>query len=418
MKRRLTLISMIAAVSIAGVLFRLPVLKAVTAAYSQTVRIVNSTGTVIGGTASGVTAAYNQTVQVVDSTGHVIDSFGGGGSGTVTSVSGTANQVAVATGTTTPIISLIGPYTPATFTAHGIMLGEGTASIAQIAVCANGSFPYGQTALDPICSTLILPNAATAGDLLTATSTNTIGSVADVAVGQVLISGGVGVVPAYSATLPAVSGANVTALNAGNVSTGALLPSRGGFGVGVFSGASYNLGCSASSSTIGPGSGAQMAIQVVYQPVPFSFVNGDVTYVGGTLDATVESDVCHYQLTSATAASLIADTGLVAIVTGGNPTILALGGGTSNLATQPTASTCGSGSGITCTAGQFPAGFYAVAFASASTTPKIKICNTTAALSYYHATTTSAPSGECPATITGITLSPNFGSSPMMISVW
>lgn len=52
----------------------------------------------------------------------------------------------------------------------------------------------------PGWSTLVLPNAATAGDLIAATATNTVGSVADVAVNQVLVSGGVGVVPAYSAT--------------------------------------------------------------------------------------------------------------------------------------------------------------------------------------------------------------------------
>lgn len=179
-------------------LFRVPILKAVTASYNQTIRIVSSTGTVLNGIASAVTANYNETVQVVDSTGHVIDSFGGA-SGTVTSVTGTVNQVAVATGTTTPVISLVGPYTSATYTTHGVLLGEGTSSIAAMAVCSTGAFPYGQSAADPICSTLILPNSATQGDLLMATSPNTIGSLADVATGQVLASGGTSTVPAYTA---------------------------------------------------------------------------------------------------------------------------------------------------------------------------------------------------------------------------
>ena len=50
--------------------------------YNSTVRIVDSVGNVIGGTASAVTANYNSTVRVVDSTGHVLNSFSGGVSGT------------------------------------------------------------------------------------------------------------------------------------------------------------------------------------------------------------------------------------------------------------------------------------------------------------------------------------------------
>lgn len=59
-------------------LFHVPILKAVTASYNITVRIVSSAGTVLNGVASGVSANYNETVRVVDSTGHVIDSFGTG----------------------------------------------------------------------------------------------------------------------------------------------------------------------------------------------------------------------------------------------------------------------------------------------------------------------------------------------------
>lgn len=50
-------------------------------------------------------------------------------SGTVTSVTGTANQVAVATGTTTPVISLIGPYTPSTYPSNQLLFGNGTSSL-------------------------------------------------------------------------------------------------------------------------------------------------------------------------------------------------------------------------------------------------------------------------------------------------
>lgn len=56
--------------------FRVPILKAVTASYNQTIRVVSSTGTVLNGVASAVSGNYNQTVRIVDSTNHVIDSFG------------------------------------------------------------------------------------------------------------------------------------------------------------------------------------------------------------------------------------------------------------------------------------------------------------------------------------------------------
>lgn len=51
-----------------------------------------------------------------------------------------------------------------------------------------------------VTSTNTFPNTATTGDILIATGTNVIGSLADVAVNQVLVSGGVGAAPAYSAT--------------------------------------------------------------------------------------------------------------------------------------------------------------------------------------------------------------------------
>ena len=51
-----------------------------------------------------------------------------------------------------------------------------------------------------VATTNTFPNTATTGDILYASGSNVIGNLADVAVGQVLTSGGVGAVPAYSAT--------------------------------------------------------------------------------------------------------------------------------------------------------------------------------------------------------------------------
>jgi hypothetical protein len=95
-------------------------------------------------------------------------------SGTVTSVSGTANQVAVATGTTTPVISLIGPYTPSTYTAHSVIVGEGTSSMVGIGPGSSGQvFQSGGASADPAYSTATYPATATGtGTILRADGTN------------------------------------------------------------------------------------------------------------------------------------------------------------------------------------------------------------------------------------------------------
>lgn len=95
-------------------------------------------------------------------------------SGTVTSVSGTANQVSVANQTTTPVISLVGPYTPATYTAHGVLIGEGTSSIVALGAGSSGQvLQSGGASADPAYSTATYPATATGtGTLLRADGTN------------------------------------------------------------------------------------------------------------------------------------------------------------------------------------------------------------------------------------------------------
>lgn len=87
-----------------------------------------------------------------------------------------------------------------TFTQHGLLLGNGTGVFGVTAVCGTGTYLRGATGADPICSTLLLPNAATQGALVVGTAANTWGEVLDVAIGQVLTSGGLSTVPAWSAT--------------------------------------------------------------------------------------------------------------------------------------------------------------------------------------------------------------------------
>ncbi len=149
----------------------------------------------------------------------------GSSSGGGTTITSGAGAFGAGTSQTGGVLTgvLAAPYGASTYTVHGMLLGEAAGNIVAMAACAAGSFPYGQGAADPICSTLILPNAATQGDLLTATAANTVGSVADVAVGQVLKSGGVGTVPSYTAN-PAVS---TVVLNGATSGTETLSPNAG-----------------------------------------------------------------------------------------------------------------------------------------------------------------------------------------------
>ncbi len=68
--------------------------------------------------------------------------------------SGTANQVAVATGSSSPVISLIGPHGFTTQTAHGVLLGQGTSAITATAVMTDGQLLVGQSAADPLPKTI------------------------------------------------------------------------------------------------------------------------------------------------------------------------------------------------------------------------------------------------------------------------
>ena len=71
-------------------------------------------------------------------------------SGNVLSVTGTANQVLASPTSGNVVLSLIGPYTPATYTAHGVLIGEGSSSIVATAVGTAGQFLVsGGAGVDP-----------------------------------------------------------------------------------------------------------------------------------------------------------------------------------------------------------------------------------------------------------------------------
>ena len=58
----------------------------------------------------------------------------------VSSVTGTANQILATPTVGAVVLSLIGPYTPATYTAHGVLVGEGSGSIVATAVGTAGQY--------------------------------------------------------------------------------------------------------------------------------------------------------------------------------------------------------------------------------------------------------------------------------------
>lgn len=76
------------------------------------------------------------------STGNVDSLTGDTGTATPTAgnikIGGTAAQVSVIASGSTVTLSLIGPYTPATYTAHGVLVGEGTGSIVALSPGTTG----------------------------------------------------------------------------------------------------------------------------------------------------------------------------------------------------------------------------------------------------------------------------------------
>lgn len=145
--------------------------------------------------------------------------------------------------------------------AHQVAIFSAAAIIAGVAVGSTGQYLRGVSSADPIWSTLVLPNAATTGDIIVATSTNTLGSLAIVAAGQVLISGSA---PAWSAS-PSVTTITATTHNAAAgtaVSFTAVAPAAT-TGVAAQAGTTANLIASvavADTSTAGAAAGGQVNI--------------------------------------------------------------------------------------------------------------------------------------------------------------
>jgi len=93
-------------------------------------------------------------------TGGDIQSLTGGSGGAILptlgniTLAGTANQISTTGAGSTITFALVGPYTPATYTAHGVLIGEGTSSIVATTPGTNGQVLVGSTGADPVFATI------------------------------------------------------------------------------------------------------------------------------------------------------------------------------------------------------------------------------------------------------------------------
>ncbi len=93
-------------------------------------------------------------------TGGDIQTLTGGSGGAILpsggniTLAGTANQISTTGAGSTITFALVGPYTPATYTAHGVLIGEGTSSIVATTAGTNGQVLLGSTGADPAFGTL------------------------------------------------------------------------------------------------------------------------------------------------------------------------------------------------------------------------------------------------------------------------
>jgi hypothetical protein len=122
--------------------------------------------------------------------------------GGVLSVTGTANQILASPTTGSVVLSLIGPYTPSTYTAHGVLLGEGTSSIVATAVGTTGQVLTGSTAANPAFSAIGTNSGLTAHGVLIAEGTGAFVATAAGSAGQFLVSGGASADPTWQTATP------------------------------------------------------------------------------------------------------------------------------------------------------------------------------------------------------------------------
>ena len=229
-------------------------------------------------------------------------------------LAGTPSQITTAGAGSTITFSLEGPYTPATYTTHGVLLGEGTSSIVATAAGTNGQLLIGSTGADPAFSTVTssggtltvtggahtlnldiaapvtVPNGGTglttltAHDLYVGNGASAMNAVANGTTGQALVAA-TGADPAFG-TLP-VPGGGTGAITLTGVLTGngtsavtANAVTQHGVVLGGASNAVTSLAVAATGTVLAGATGANPAFTASPS------VTGSVT-AGTTLTATL-----------------------------------------------------------------------------------------------------------------------------------
>jgi hypothetical protein len=122
--------------------------------------------------------------------------YGGGGnwvqfansSGDILEILGTANQIAVSTVGGVATLSLVGPYTPATYTAHGVLLGESASSIVATSAGAIGTVLTGAgSGADPSFQSIGTNSGYTNNGIVLGGGNNAFGITAALTSGQTLV---------------------------------------------------------------------------------------------------------------------------------------------------------------------------------------------------------------------------------------
>ena len=254
--------------------------------------------------------------------------FNNKGSGTVTSVTGTAPVVS--SGGTTPAISMAAATTSVngyltstdwnTFNGKQAALVSGTnlKTVNGTTLLGSGdvgtiTYAYGGTGQTTV----------TTGDLLYGSAANTWSKLADVATGNALISGGVGVAPSYgkigltthvSGTLPTANGGtNLTSFTANGVvyaSSSSVLTTGTAFG---FDGTNLLVGTTTATPS------APFTAAVVGGSFRTIFASGSVANAASSALFTITVDSAYFVTVQTQNASGLSTTALVRYVTGGNP---------------------------------------------------------------------------------------------------
>jgi hypothetical protein len=175
-------------------------------------------------------------------------------------LAGTANQISTSASGSTVTFALTGPYTPATYTAHGVLIGEGTSAVVATAAGTDGQVLTGSTGADPSFGAIGIRSGLTAHGVLLGEGASAFAATAAGATGQTLM-GSTGADPAFTGS-PSFSG-SVTAATTITATLGDITATNGNLVMGTAGNKIIvPTGSNASAGTSGVMSGTPGAVVV------------------------------------------------------------------------------------------------------------------------------------------------------------